>query len=177
MDETAWAECVREHRREKDEAFQGHRSPIPEEDRAGFDGLSYFPVDADHRLEAHLDRVDPEPVSIPRTGGDEITYERVGTFHLDLPEGEATLAAYRREADAAELFLPFQDGTSGETTYGGGRYLEVPPVGDGRYRVDFNLAYHPFCVYDDAYTCPLPPPENRLEVPIRAGERLPPEGA
>lgn len=172
MPADSWQDAIRCHRRGKDEAFQGPRSPIPEGVRDGFDGLAYYPVDGDYRFEVALDRADPEEVAVPRTAGDEVRYTRLGTFTLDLPSGTVTLAGYRREADAEELFVPFRDATSGEETYGGGRYLEAPHLGDGVHRVDFNLAYHPFCVYDDEYTCPLPPPENRLDVPVRAGERL-----
>src|SRR6185295_14931363 len=74
------------------------------------------------------------------------------------------------------LFVPFLDRTSGSETYGAGRYLDIEPDEDGTYALDFNLAYHPSCVYDDRFSCPLTPAENRLDIPIEAGERLP-EGA
>jgi len=69
------------------------------------------------------------------------------------------------------LFLPFRDATSGVETYGAGRYLDVDPEPAGTVVVDFNMAYNPFCAYDDASSCALPPYENWLPVPIRAGER------
>ena len=70
------------------------------------------------------------------------------------------------------LFVPFLDATSGSETYGAGRYLDVPVEDDGTYSIDFNLAYHPSCVYDAKFSCPLTPAENRLPVRIEAGERL-----
>jgi uncharacterized protein (DUF1684 family) len=69
--------------------------------------------------------------------------------------------------------VPFLDATSGTETYGAGRYLDLEPEDDGTYILDFNLAYHPSCVYDVVYSCPLTPAENRLPVRVEAGERLP----
>ena len=69
------------------------------------------------------------------------------------------------------FFLPFRDATSGSETYGAGRYLDIDPDEDGTVTIDFNMAYNPFCVYSEAYSCPLPPTENWLDVPITAGEK------
>jgi uncharacterized protein (DUF1684 family) len=86
---------------------------------------------------------------------------------------DQTLTAYIFEGgDAANVFVPFADATSGSETYGAGRYLDIEREEDGTYSLDFNLAYHPSCAYDERFTCPLTPAENRLAVPIRAGERL-----
>jgi hypothetical protein len=71
-----------------------------------------------------------------------------------------------------DLFLPFRDATSGRETYGAGRYLEVEPPGpDGGVEIDLNYAYNPYCAYNPEWSCPIPPGENWLTVPIRAGER------
>ena len=70
------------------------------------------------------------------------------------------------------VFVPFLDATSGRETYGAGRYLDLEPEDDGTYSLDFNLAYHPSCVYDIRFSCPLTPAENRLPERIEAGERL-----
>jgi uncharacterized protein (DUF1684 family) len=86
------------------------------------------------------------------------------------------LTAYTFEGDHSEsVFVPFLDGTSGKESYGAGRYLDLDPEDDGTYVLDFNLAYHPSCVYDPRFSCPLTPAENRLPVRIEAGERLPAE--
>ena len=82
--------------------------------------------------------------------------------------------------DAAEVdsvFVPFLDATSGTETYGAGRYLDLEAEPDGRYALDFNLAYHPYCVYAPTYSCPLTTAENRLPIRIEAGERLPADEA
>jgi uncharacterized protein (DUF1684 family) len=85
-----------------------------------------------------------------------------------------TLTAFADEGERTitRLFVPFGDLTSGSETYGGGRYLELERTSTTLYDLDFNRAYHPFCVFNIAYVCPVPPPENRLNVAIRAGERL-----
>lgn len=176
MDEDAWRKHLLHHRKEKDRFFADHpRSPIPEEDRESFDGLAYYEPDPAYRSVVELDTDEAgERVEVERTAGDVVTYERAGTFTLNLPEGEVELAAYRSpNHEEDELFVPFRDTTSGPETYGAGRYLEAHRTEGDRWVVDLNEAYHPFCAYDEAYTCPLPPPENRVDVPIRAGERLP----
>jgi uncharacterized protein (DUF1684 family) len=76
--------------------------------------------------------------------------------------------------DVNRLFLPFTDVTSNKETYGGGRYLELNKTATGLYDLDFNRAYHPFCVFNPGFECPVPPRENRLMTAIRAGERLRP---
>jgi uncharacterized protein len=109
---------------------------------------------------------------IPRTGGDEVLYARVGHFALKFPDGPIKLAAYTGEGHGDELFVPFKDATAPKQTYGGGRYLEALPLGEGRYELDFNRAYNPFCFYNESYSCPFPPPENWLKVPVPVGERI-----
>ena len=76
--------------------------------------------------------------------------------------------------DMSRLFVPFRDLTSGTETYQAGRYLDLDRTPTGLYNVDFNRAYHPYCYYNSTFDCPYPPAENRLPIPIRAGERLPP---
>ncbi len=175
MDEKAWAAGVADFRREKDGFFlRGPHSPLGPSARAGFKGLSYYPATATYRFIAKLRREPEQHMEIPRSAGDTVTYRRVGSFTLPFPGAEGTLAAYETEGHGhGELFLMFRDATSGKETYGAGRYLEATPGDDDEYLVDFNFAYHPFCAYDDAFTCPLPPAENWLRVPIPAGERLP----
>lgn len=166
--------AIERFRKQKDEAFQkAEWSPIPAPEREDFPGLVYYPVDPRYRFEVPLEPAEPRRIEFPLSTGGTQVQERVGVFVLRLPEGPVELAAYRGEAHADGLFLPFRDRTSGTESYGGGRYLDVPELGPGRYAVDLNLAYHPYCAYNDAYACPLPPPENWLQVPMRVGERLP----
>ena len=97
-----------------------------------------------------------------------------GTLRFDIDGDPYRLTAYTFDGgDGRSLFVPFLDTTSGRETYGAGRYLDLEPEDDGTYSLDFNLAYHPSCVYDPKFSCPLTPAENRLPIRIEAGERLP----
>ena len=110
-----------------------------------------------------------------------------GTYYTDIvaEDANATLTLdeqnFEVEGEVAELtifandhgyFLPFADSLAGQETYGAGRYLEPIPIPGGKVLVDFNLAYNPYCAYNDRWSCPLTPPENRLKLPIRAGEKV-----
>jgi len=105
---------------------------------------------------------------------------RVGTARFELYGDRGALGLYWVEGYGGGLFLSFRDATSGAETYGAGRYLLDTVKGadlgfeEGRLVLDFNLAYQPSCSYDPAWACPLAPPENRLPVLVRAGERLGP---
>lgn len=174
--------AVQLFRADKDDYFrQAHDSPIPHDQRHDFAGLPYFPVDEDLRFEGlELEPyVGDEPTSfqIPTSDGQLRDAERAGTFRFELGGAEHRLTGYRfAEGDSESVFVPFLDQTSGSETYGAGRYLDLDPdPQDGTYVIDFNLAYHPSCVYDPRFSCPLTPPENRLPVRVEAGERLPAE--
>ncbi len=166
-------------RRAKDRFFaHDPGSPLTEEQRERFGGLVYFPEDPAYRFDAMLETqgVDrDEDVVMQTTGGGEQVYRRAGVVRFTVDGEEARITLYESDLQH-ELFVPFRDATSGTETYGAGRYLEVdPPGADGRVRVDFNMAYNPSCAYNPLWACPLPPAENRLDVPIRAGEKAFPD--
>ena len=168
-----YVDAVEAHRRHKDEAFRHDpNSPIPRHERATFQGLKHYPVDPAWRFTLPLARAaHPRHVTMQASDGAARHYQEAGHFEVPSPAGPFRIAAY--EGAGHGLFLPFRDRTSGKETYGAGRYLEANPA-DARgeqYEVDFNLAYSPFCAYDDAFSCPFPPPENWLQVEVRAGER------
>lgn len=174
-----YRDAVEGFREDKDEFFQTHpRSPIPEAERAAFTGLPYYPIDEDLRFEELVLGMyagdEPSEFQIPTSDGRLRPAHRAGTLSFAV-DGEALmLTAYTFDGgDGRSLFVPFLDLTSGTETYGAGRYLDLEPEEDGTYVLDFNLAYHPSCVYDPQYSCPLTPAENRLPVRIEAGERLP----
>ncbi|MCU7725503.1 DUF1684 domain-containing protein [Actinoplanes sp. KI2] len=165
---------LEDFRRRRDELFATHpQSPIP---AASFTGLRYFEPNPAAIVEATV-RPSPGEIDIDTGGPDGIVhYRRAGV--LETPLGELSL--WWISAYGGGLFLPVRDGTCGHDTYGGGRYLtdtvkgthsrglEVLP-GD-RVRLDFNYLYNPSCAYDDAWLCPLAPPENRVPARIEAGE-------
>jgi len=158
-------------RQQKDEFFlYDHYSPLTPEQKRGFQGLKYFEENPDLRIEIEIERfTEGEQVQIQTTTGDLQTYERYGRFEFEVGGNRVALTVYRNEHG---FFLPFADALAGDETYGAGRYLEPEPVGENRLLVDFNLAYNPYCAYNPNWSCPITPAENRLKVPIRAGEKV-----
>ncbi len=158
-------------RAQKDDFFRADfQSPLTPEQRQAFSGLKYFPENPDLRLELMPEPfAQPERVEMQTSTGEIQVYHRHGRIHFDVEGEPATLTIYEGPNG---YFLPFVDSLAGEETYPAGRYLEPEPLADGRFLVDFNLAYNPYCAYNDHWSCPLTPSENRLRVPIRAGEKL-----
>ncbi|WP_049986084.1 DUF1684 domain-containing protein [Halobellus rufus] len=173
-----WMAAVARNREQKERFFREHqRSPIPPELRGDdFPGLDYYEVDPAYRFELELERYDdPETVVVETTADGEQTYRRVGQFRFEVDGTEVTLDAFEPTDGSDRLWVPFRDATSGEETYGAGRYVDLEPEEDrredGSWVLDLNRAYNPTCAYNPAYECPLVPASNWLEVPIRAGER------
>jgi uncharacterized protein (DUF1684 family) len=164
---------------DRDTLFRSDSSPLPEPVRARFDGLPYFPYDSTLALPASLvPTLAVDTVRFPTTTGE--LRPMVAAGHLSFRSGGVAyrLAAFQAADGLAalgppRLFVPFRDATSGRQTYGGGRYLDLDVTPTGQYALDFNRAYHPYCVYNASYSCPLPPPENTLSLAVTAGERLP----
>ena len=175
-----YLDAIAAFRAEKDAFFANDlHSPIPANERSTFTGLRYYPANEalrfdDLRLEPYAGD-EPSTFQIPTSDGQLRPARRAGIlrFELDGEPGQLTGYTFEGDDDDGSLFVPFLDGTSGAETYGAGRYLDLEPDDDGSYVLDFNLAYHPSCVYDPRYSCPLTPAENRLRVRIEAGERLP----
>jgi uncharacterized protein (DUF1684 family) len=160
----------------KDESFRSSSdSPIPPAKKSALLPLAYYPVDEAYAVPAELEMSpDRSRLKIPTSTGKLRDYERLGTLRFSLKGQRLQLTAFSEVGQrVSRLFVPFADATSGEETYSAGRYMELDPTATGIYVVDFNGAYHPFCYYNEEYDCPFPPAENRLDVPIRAGERLP----
>jgi uncharacterized protein (DUF1684 family) len=147
-------------------------SPVPASQRTAWEGLDYYPVDPDFRFEGPLIRkTTANTFSMAATGGELRTAHEIGYFLLDLPNGSFPLPVYEMEETPGDLFLPFLDATTGVETYYAGRYLNVEEIGRGLYRLDFNLAFNPFCAYGGAYSCPIAPENSRLPIAVRAGEK------
>jgi uncharacterized protein (DUF1684 family) len=167
----------------KDRLFAEHpSSPVNEAARRDFRGLAYWRHNPALRVSAPLvpDHAAP-PLDVPRSGeGELIPLVRIGWVEFAVGGVACRLAVYWVNEYAGGIFIPFRDATSGRETYGGGRYLWDSAKGadlgsDGDELVlDFNYAYHPSCVYDSRWSCPLAPDENWLTLPIEAGERLEP---
>lgn len=164
----------------RDRLFRTHpQSPLPPHDPLRESGIPYWPYDAELRFELPLlPMSDPVRLSVP-TGGDGVTeLRRIG--HLELPAPlAATLDVWWLDQYAGGLFIPLRDGTAGDSSYGGGRYLldtaKSADLGgtDTTLTVDLNFLYHPSCPYSPEWICPLAPEGNTVSASVRAGERMP----
>jgi len=162
---------LQEFRKMKDEFFSHDgSSPLTPEQKKSFKGLKYFPANPDLSLEVMVEEFpDKQRIEMQTTTGDIQVYERYGKFSFKVDGQTAELTIYHSPDG---YFLPFVDSLARKDTYPAGRYLEPEPLGDNQFKVDFNLAYNPYCAYNEYWSCPLTPFENRLRVPIRAGEKL-----
>jgi uncharacterized protein (DUF1684 family) len=167
----------------RDELFRTHpQSAIEADERASFKGLHYFEHDPAYRVNARFEPGDGSALDID-TGGEDgvVRYRRAGRLVFALGGEACTLTVLSLVQYAGGLFVPFRDRTSGHDTYGGGRYLfdtakdtdglvfEIKP-GSPDVVIDFNYAYNASCAYNPRWACPLAPPENHLQVAVRAGE-------
>ena len=166
-------------RQAKDTQFMEEDEPVPKGRKAKLLPLAYFPIDPDYNVPAALKPAEKEAVvQMPTSTGALRLTRIVGTMEFVLKGQPLKLTA---SVDAAatnldHLTVMFTDLTSGAETYPGGRYIEFDRNGSGIYELDFNRAFNPYCYYNESYECPFPPPENRLKIPIRVGERLKSDG-
>lgn len=160
-----------EHRNEKDQVIKSANSPFPVDMRQKFSGLNYYaPTEIFYfevNIEEYADKID---IEIDKTDGQVLIARRFGRAYLMLGEQTVPVEILKYQGN---LVIIFKDKTSGIETYGGGRSLPVVRTINGRYIIDFNLATNPLCAYLSDYTCPIPPPENHLEIAITAGEKMP----
>jgi uncharacterized protein (DUF1684 family) len=174
--EPSYDEEIAGWRAEKDRYMRSAESPVPAGRRESFPALPYFPVLAAYRVPARLEVIGTnEVIEMSTSTGQRRRMRRVGVLGFTLQGQARTLTAFvdADENDMRRLFVPFGDLTNGAETYQGGRYLDLNRTATGIYDLDFNRAYHPFCLFNPEYVCPVPPRENRLKVAIRAGEKLP----
>ena len=163
-------DTLTEYRTGRDEFFaDSHHSPLSHDLQHGFTGLNYYPPNADLLLTLPIDTSPTREIKVQTSDGQERLYERVGKVSFAVGGEDTELTLY--STGHPGYFVPFRDATSGKETYGAGRYLDLDPNEDGTVTIDFNYAYNPFCAYNEAYSCPLPPVENWLKVPIEAGEK------
>ena len=157
---------------------------MPAAERGSFQAR-HWPYDPGLRFEVVVQPAPPVapgalPLELPNSGADVLAFSRIGAVEVPFAEGPRRLSLFWMAGYAGGLFLPFRDATNGTETYGAGRYLldsakSADLGGDPERRtlvLDFNFAFHPSCAFDPKWACPLAPPENRLDLPIRAGERL-----
>ena len=163
-----------EARAGKDAAFSDtESSPLPDDRVASFKGLHYYAPSKEYVVSAKLHVYEaPETLQLATTKDDLRDATRYGSLKFTLNGDDLELQVYRfANASHSYLFLPFKDATTGDETYGTGRYLDLEMQDGEEYEIDFNKAYSPLCAYNDKYSCPLVPAENTLKVAVKAGEK------
>ena len=171
---TAWQRW----RDTRDDLLAHHpQTALTASDRGSFTGLAYYDYDPSARVTATVNELPAESRDLPSSGPAPILFARIGTARFTLQGAEHELELFWLSGYGGGLFLPFRDGTSGDETYGGGRYLldtvkgaDLGMAGDALV-LDFNFSYHPSCSYQPSWVCPLAPAANTLDVAVRAGER------
>jgi len=165
-------------REERDAFFKSHqRSPLSAKDKKSFNGLKYYPFSGHYVFFGTIERYNfhvnnPQYYATFLTNkGTNKRYLRYGKFHFALDGKPYTLEIYKSILSDT-LFVPFKDKTNGKKTYEGGRYVDTEIMADYKMILDFNMAYHPSCAYNEQFICALPPRENMLEIEVQAGEKL-----
>lgn len=169
-----------EFRQTRDDLFAQHpQTPLNQAQLDRFRGLSYFDYNPDFAVLGTLDYdVERETLTSELAVDGQFRYTRVALAHFQLIGKPYALNLYWIEGYGGALYLPFGDLTNGKSSYGGGRYLfdAIKGADLGNYGdqliLDFNFAYNPSCAYNDNWSCPLPPQENKLSTEILAGEKL-----
>jgi len=171
-----YEQAVMQDRVQRDMQMREKESVLPPDRREAFRGLNFYEVDPSYRYTVLLRRFEtPDTVMIPESTGNLRPQQRVGEVTVPLPEGPEELVVFRGEGDTprGRLWIPFADSTNRHSTYKGGRYVDLTATDSDSVVVDFNRAYNPTCAYNPDFACPLPPPKNRIAVPVVAGEKRP----
>lgn len=171
--------AVKEFRAERHREFSDpSKSPLEENEVAGFKGLHYFDISPKYRVKAVFERTPNEKkFNMPTSSGITKVHRKYGRLRFNLCGSEQVLGVYQSETLSQTkkyknyLLIPFTDATNGKSTYGGGRYIDFEIPASSEVTLDFNLAYNPSCAYSSRFDCPIPPRENRLKTAIKAGER------
>lgn len=177
--QTSFADQIAKHRAAyRNEFLTPGNSPLPSKEAV--DKLSFYAPDSTYRVVADVQRIEKaEPFEMPTYSGKTKPYVAYATLSFTL-HGQPQQLTVLRSLDLQRmpqyrdyLFVPFKDATSGNETYGGGRYLDLRlgDIQNGQLTLDFNKAYNPYCAYADGYSCPIPPKSNVLPVAVAAGER------
>ena len=158
------------------------KSPLKKKDLKKFKGLDFFPIDSTFIVTAKLTKIANAPIFEMATTTDrKPLYKEYGLLKFKLKGAETQLTIYQSQDDLRDekyknyLFLPFTDDTSGNESYGGGRYMDVMTTdekADGTISLNFNNTYNPYCAYNDKYSCPLTPRKNHLDIEIKAGIKV-----
>lgn len=151
-------------------------SPLTSKDLKKFKSLDFYPLDMAFCVEAKFVRTpDEKPFAMPTTTDRKPMYVKYGELYFTLQGKQCKLDVFqnidlsKKEEFKNYLFLPFTDFTSGNGSYGGGRYIDLQKPDTDKMMIDFNTAYNPYCAYNHKYSCPIPPAQNDLQVEVKAG--------
>lgn len=170
--ETNYTEELKSFRHEADSFMRTNEASPFIAQNVEYNGLNYFDIDEKYKVKASAEAITDGKIYDLRTSDDRIkTFQAVAILHFDIVGSHQDLTLLQSVKDG-HYFLPFYDETSAITTYGAGRYLEVEfEKGQAQVTLDFNKTYNPYCAYTEGYSCPVPPPENNITIPINAGEK------
>lgn len=176
LDISTYSAQINKARKEKNSSFRmSENSPLATPDKAKFDSLKYYSPDLAFVINASVSRNEkPDTVALQMTDNRTEKYLNWGKANFEIEKNPQQLTIYLKATGTdSTLFIPFTDLTNGRETYGGGRYLDapIPKLNVAELKLDFNTAYNPFCAYNNAYSCPVPPADNRLKIGIPAGEK------
>lgn len=179
LGQSDYIQKIQNHRTKVDSSFgDTAKSILPPTDIDDFHGLHYYPIDEQYKVHATFKKKLGKPFEMQTSTARLPVYRKYGELRFKLDGRTFKLNVYQQikgmENDSAineYLFCPFRDQTNADSTYGGGRYLDfkMDEVLDKQVFVDFNLCYNPYCAYNNRYSCPIPPPENNLDIRIEAG--------
>ena len=159
------------------ELLDSTNSILTSEERSHFVGVDYYPFDENYQIEGTFKKSRGRKFEMPTSTERKAIYRRYGYLEFTFEDQLYRLTVYQNVASKrkttyeGDLFIPFRDATSSNETYGGGRYLDLKIPSSSNVIIDFNLAYNPYRAYSPRYSCPIPPEENTLPIPIRAGEK------
>ncbi|WP_022834859.1 DUF1684 domain-containing protein [Salisaeta longa] len=171
---SSYRQRILQERVERDLEMREDGSPLNLQQRKTFTGLHYYPVDSTYRFQNLPLRPlsPPDTVQMLTNTGAVEAQAKVGWVHVPFRRDTARLAVFHVSGEPPNaLWMPFTDATNDSTTYPGGRYVDLTLQPDSTVTVDFNTAYNPTCDYNPRFSCPLPPPENRLSIAIPVGEK------
>ncbi|MFY7786910.1 MAG: DUF1684 domain-containing protein [Thermoflexibacteraceae bacterium] len=174
--DNSYVRQIRKEREKKDKDFKyAEWSPLTAEQRKTFTKLDYFEPNLQYKVMAKIALLENDTVFKIMTSSNEIRrfykYAHL-QFRLDSKDCQLLLFKSAEPTSPNYYFLPFKDLTTGVSTYGTGRYIDIETPKTNSIEIDFNRAYNPYCAYNEEYSCPLPPTENTLNVSVLAGERL-----
>jgi len=165
-------EAIGDLRQQKDHIYKtSPNSPLLPEQRETFTGLNYYPYNSALDLTVTVDLLNEQEIAYVHTTRNEIrNYTRYAQFTFQVGDEQATLTIYQTPHG---FFIPFVDANAGKETYPAGRYIDPEQIDVQTFHIDFNQAYNPLCAYNDQWNCPITPAENRLNIAVPAGEKLP----